>query len=212
MMSFINAAIHLDLASVIKTVGYVGIFAIIFAESGLIVAFYLPGGSLLFTAGLLASQGFLNIWILIPLLWVAAVLGDNAGYWFGKNVGARLFTHEDSWVFHKKHAANAKQFYEKYGTKAVLLARFVPIVRTFVPVVAGVGSMKYGAFIKFNMIGAFAWAVGVALLGYFLGAAFPQISHYLTYIILLIIFVSILPIIFEFIKNRRSNESHRATN
>lgn len=173
-------------------------FAIVFAESGFLLGFFLPGDSLLFTAGLLATQGYFSIWFLIPLIIVAAISGDSFGYWCGKKFGPKIFSREDSFFFHKKHAERAKTFYEKYGQKAILLARFVPIVRTFVPILAGVGQMNYRNFVGYNILGGFLWGGGVTLLGFFLGSAFPETEKYLLYIILGIIFVSFIPIAREF--------------
>lgn len=134
---------HIDLPELIKSIGYFGIWAIIFAESGLLIGFFLPGDSLLFTAGFLASQGFLNIGLLILGAFVGAVAGDNVGYATGARFGRRLFNKEDFWLFHKKHIVKTKKFYQKYGKKTIVLARFLPIVRTFAPIVAGIGGMHY---------------------------------------------------------------------
>ena len=184
---------HLDLVSLIKTVGYVGVFGIVFAESGLFIGFFLPGDSLLFTAGFLASQGFLNIWILSLLVFIGAVLGDNVGYSFGYKVGPLIFKREDSIFFHKNHLERARVFYERHGPKAIVLARFMPGIRTFAPILAGVGKMHYPTFLSYNLIGGFLWGIGLPLLGYYLGSTIPGIDQYLIPIILLIIFLSILP-------------------
>jgi len=193
---------HIDLMGLIKTFGYLGIFTIVFAESGLFFGFFFPGDSLLFTAGLIASQGFLNIWILVPLIILGAILGDNVGYWFGAKVGPKIFTREDSFFFHKRHVERTHNFYLKYGAKAVVLARFIPIVRTFTPILAGVGTMPYGIFLKFNIVGGVLWGAGVTLLSYFLGAIIPGIDRYLLPIVIGIIVASFLPIAFEFFKSR----------
>lgn len=194
---------HLDLVALIQMVGYLGLFAIVFAESGLFFGFFFPGDSLLFTAGLLASQGLFNIWILVPLIVTGAILGDSVGYWFGVKVGPKIFTREDSFFFHKRHVERTHNFYLKYGAKAVVLARFIPIVRTFAPILAGVGTMPYGTFLKWNIIGGVLWGTGVTLLGHFLGATIPGIEAYLFPIIIGIIIVSFLPLISELIKNRK---------
>ena len=191
-----------DLVVIIKSVGYIGLFAIIFAESGLFIGFFLPGDSLLFTAGFLASQGFLNIWILSLLTFLAAVLGDNFGYAFGRRVGPAIFRREDSWLFHKDHLERAKVFYEKHGAKTLVLARFLPIVRTFAPILAGVGKMHYPAFFFYNILGGFLWAIGMTWLGYFLGATIPGVDKYLIPIILAIIVLSAMPTLVHVIKNR----------
>ena len=184
---------HFDLIALIKSVGLLGVFAIIFAESGLLIGFFLPGDSLLFTAGFLASQGFLNIWVLALGAFVCAVAGDSAGYAFGRRVGRRLFNRTDSLLFHKDHLLKAEKFYEKHGGKAIVLARFMPIVRTFAPIVAGIGTMHYSRFVFFNILGGFLWAVGVTLAGYFLGSLIPNVDKYLIPIVGVIIVVSLLP-------------------
>ena len=149
----------LDPMTIIKTMGLIGVFFIIFAESGLFFGFFLPGESLLFTAGFLASQNYLNISFLVWGCFVFAVFGDNVGYWFGKKIGPKIFNREDSVFFHKKHVQSAQNFYEKYGNKTIFLARFIPIVRTFAPIVAGVGKMKYINFISYNVLGGFIWVI-----------------------------------------------------
>ncbi|HEY8445862.1 MAG TPA: VTT domain-containing protein [Thermomicrobiales bacterium] len=184
---------HFDLESLIQTVGYIGLFVIIFAETGLLVGFFLPGDSLLFTAGFLASQDLLNIWILVAVCFAAAVIGDAVGYTFGLRVGRGLFNRPESRWFKPKYLEKAEAFFEKHGGKAVILARFMPIVRTFVPIVAGVGAMQYRRFVVFNVIGAIMWAVGIPFAGYFLGSAIPSVDTYLLPIIAVIIFVSFLP-------------------
>src|SRR3989344_6058892 len=189
-----TSLLHLDLPRLIETAGYIGLFAIIFAESGLFFGFFFPGDSLLFTAGLLASQGIFNIWILTASLALAAILGDNVGYWFGAKVGPALFSREDSFFFHKRHLERTRIFYEKYGPQAILLARFIPIIRTFAPIFAGVGNMRYSLFLAYNIAGGILWSVGCTLLGYFLGRALPQSEGYLLPITLIIVVVSILPL------------------
>ncbi len=188
--------------------GYVGLALIVFAESGFLLGFFLPGDSLLFTAGLLSASGFFSPWLLVPMLIVCAIAGDSFGYWTGRTFGPKIFSREDSFFFHKKHVERTKVFYEKYGPKAILLARFVPIVRTFVPIFAGVGQMHYKTFISYNIIGGVLWAGGVTLLGYFLGASIPNIEKYLLPIILGIIFVSVLPILHEFYREWRNKKNH----
>jgi membrane-associated protein len=188
---------HIDLAELARTIGYVGLFAVVFAESGVFFGFFLPGWSMLFTAGLLASQGVFNIYYLVLILGVAAVLGDNVGFWFGKKVGNKIFIKEDSLFFNKKYLKQTEDYYAKYGAFTVVLARLVPLVRTFAPILAGVGNMNYRKFLFFNVVGALIWAVGGALLGYFLGSLVPNIDKYITPIVLLIIFLSVLPILFN---------------
>ncbi|MEK7067167.1 MAG: VTT domain-containing protein [Patescibacteria group bacterium] len=193
-----------DIVSIIQAAGYLGLFAIIFAESGLFFGFFLPGDSLLFTAGLLASQGLLKIYFLMPLLFAAAVLGDSTGYWLGRKLGPMIFKKEDSFFFHKKHIERTKVFYARYGTKTIIIARFVPIVRTFAPILAGVGQMEYRTFITYNILGGAFWAIGVSGLGFFLGNVLPGTEKYLHFIIALIIFVSFLPILREFAVARKN--------
>ena len=200
-----------DLESLIKTAGYLGLFAIVFAESGLLIGFFLPGDSLLFTAGFLASQGFLDIRLLIPLLFVAAVLGDNAGYAFGRRMGPRIFKREESLLFHKKHLARSERFYQKHGGKTLVLARFTPVVRTFAPILAGVGKMHYRTFLLFNLIGALLWAVGLTALGYFLGQQIPDIDRYLLPIVAAIIILSLLPSLAHILRDREMREAIKGT-
>ena len=173
----------------------------VFAESGLFFGFFLPGDSLLFSAGLLAGTGFLNIWVLLVGCIIFAILGDSAGYWFGKKIGYKIFYKEDSFFFNKKYIDRAKMFFEKYGKKAILFARFVPIVRTFVPILAGVGNMEYKYFIPYNITGGISWVLIMTLLGYFLGNLIPGIEHYIIYIALGIIVVSFVPVV-RFIMKR----------
>lgn len=191
------------LIEILITLGYVAIFFSIFAESGLFFGFFLPGDSLLFTAGLLASQGHFNIWVLAVGCFLAAVLGDTAGYAFGTKIGPRIFTREDSLLFHKKHIYRTQQFYEKYGRKTILFARVIPIVRTFAPIFAGVGKMPYRVFFVYNIIGGFIWTWGFLFLAYFLGNVVPGIEEYLSWIILLIVLLSFVPIGVEYFRERR---------
>lgn len=188
----------------VKIAGLAGVIAVVFAESGLFFGFFFPGDSLLFTAGLLASQGLLPIgWLLIGTM-LAAILGDSVGYWFGKKTGPAIFSREDSLFFHKKHVERAKKFYEQHGKKTIILARFVPIVRTFAPILAGVGKMDYRTFISYNIIGGAVWSLGLTALGYFLGGLIPSIDHYLLPIVLGIIAISFIPIIREYLRSRQN--------
>jgi len=197
----------LNLVSIIQFVGYPGLFTAVFLESGVFFGFFLPGASMLFTAGLLASQGFFNIWLLIPLLTIAAILGDNTGYWFGAKVGLKLFDRPNSRFFHKEHLVQAKHFYEQHGVLAIVLARFVPIVRTFAPIVAGMVQMRYRTFVVYNITGALLWASGVTFLGYILGAKVPAVQTYLTPIILLIIITTCIPLVRQYWKSRKEVSS-----
>ncbi len=184
---------HFDLTSLIQTFGYIGVFTIVFLESGLLIGFFFPGDSLLFTAGFLASQGFFNITWLVIGCSVAAIAGDTIGYYIGKNLGPKLFTKDNSLLFNKKHLERAQKFYDKHGGKTIVLARFIPVIRAFAPVVAGAGQMDYKRFAFFNLFGGLLWAVGVTLTGYFLGNLIPDVDKYLMPIILLIVIASILP-------------------
>ena len=202
-MDFMNNFIGLlDPMTIIKTLGLIGVFFIIFAESGLFFGFFFPGDSLLFTAGFLASQSLLDIKILVLGAFICAVLGDSVGYWFGVKAGPKIFNKDDSIFFHKKHIEEAQNFYNKYGNKTIFLARFVPIVRTFAPIVAGIGKMNYKNFVVYNIVGGFIWSFLITLSGYFLGRIIPGVDKYLLPIILVIIVVSFLPIAFETLKAR----------
>ena len=197
---------HFNLPELIKSLGYFGVWAIVFAESGLLVGFFLPGDSLLFTAGFIASQGFLNIGLLILGCCICAVLGDNVGYATGHRFGRKLFHKEDSWFFHKKNLVKTQAFYHKHGKKAIVLARFMPIIRTFAPIIAGIGSMNYRTFMVYNLIGGVGWTVGMTLLGYFMGKSLPaeQVDKYLLPIVLGIIVISLIPSIIHLIQENRS--------
>jgi membrane-associated protein len=179
-----------------------GIFFIIFAESGLFFGFFLPGDTLLFTAGLLASQGYFSIAILVWLVVLAAIGGDQIGYLFGKKFGPKIFDRDESFLFKKKYVTDAENFYKKYGKKAIIFARFVPIVRTFAPILAGVGKMHYKTFITYNIIGGATWGALITLLGYFLGEKIPNIDAYLIPILLVVVFISILPTLFSLLYKR----------
>jgi membrane-associated protein len=195
---------YIDPAFLVATFGLLGVFAIVFAESGLFFGFFLPGDSLLFTAGLLASQGHFNILLLWLGCTVCAIAGDSVGYAFGKKVGPQIFFREDSFFFHKRHIDRTRAFYEKYGKKTIVLARFVPIVRTFAPILAGVGQMEYRTFLSYNIIGGALWSTLLISLGYGLGSAIPSIDRYLLPIVLLIIVISFVPILIEWIKSRNT--------
>jgi len=189
-----------NIQNIIIAFGYIGVFVTVFAESGLFFGFFLPGDSLLFTLGLLASQGYFNIWILLILCISGAILGDNFGYFFGKKFGPKIFKREDSVLFHKRHVDRTRKFYERHGKKAVFLARFIPIVRTFTPIFAGIGEMRYKLFFSYNILGGFFWAGGMTLLGFLLGDIFPQIEQYFLLVIGAVIIISFIPIIKMFKK------------
>lgn len=182
-----------NLEELVKTIGYLGIFFMVFAESGLFFGFFFPGDSLLFTAGFLASQEILNIKVLVPLVVIAAISGDQAGYWMGSRFAKWLMSRRESFFFKKKYINKAHDFYEKHGGKALILARFVPAVRTFVPIVAGMANMQYSKFVSFNLIGGILWGAGISLAGYFLGSLIPNVDRYLLPIILIIIIASVAP-------------------
>jgi membrane-associated protein len=184
---------HFDLTSLIQTVGYLGVFGIVFLESGLMIGFFFPGDSLLFTAGFLASQGYLDIKLLIAGCFIAAVAGDSIGYYLGQKFGRKLFNKENSIWFHKDHINRAQRFYDKHGGKTIILARFIPVIRAFAPVVAGIGLMRYKKFVMYNLVGGVLWAIAIPLLGYYLGSAIPDVDKYLLPIVGLIIIASVLP-------------------
>jgi membrane-associated protein len=195
----------------IKTYGanvaYIVLFAIVFAESGLFFGFFLPGDSLLLTAGLLASPKSpydvgLNIWVLLPLLFLAAVAGDSVGYWFGKWSGPKIFNRENSLLFRRKNLLAAKAFYDKHGGKTIIAARFMPFIRTFAPIVAGAVEMHYERFLMFNVVGGFLWGIGVTLIGYFLGNI-PGVEKFFTPLVLIVIFISVLPAVIHLWNDNR---------
>lgn len=195
---------YIDPKFIIETLGTVGVVAVIFAESGLFFGFFLPGDSLLFTAGLLASQDILNIYSLLIFCFLGATLGDTVGYWFGKKVGPKLFKKEHSFFWNKNHIEKSRNFFEKHGKKAIILARFIPIVRTFTPILAGVGSMEYKTFLSYNIIGGLFW-IGLMLLGGFMfGNLIPNPDKYLLPVVLLIIFTSLIPPALEFFKKKKT--------
>jgi membrane-associated protein len=205
MTQILDALRTHDLMALIETVGLIGVWSMIFAESGLLIGFFLPGDSLLFTAGFLASPG-VEIFGIYPLLigsWIAAVVGDNVGYEFGKRFGRKLFFKEDSLLFKKENLVKAEDFYKEHGGKALVLARFMPVVRTFVPIVAGIGKMDHMKFTFYNFLGGTIWVFGVGSAGYFLGSLIPDIDKYLLPIVLGIIIVSIAPPIIHFYKDSK---------
>jgi membrane-associated protein len=196
----------MDLMHILTTFGYLGIFAIIFAESGLLVGFFLPGDSLLLTAGVLASHGFFNISLLIFIMFLGAVLGDNVGYSFGRRVGRKLFTRK-SFLFHHQNLERAEKFYENHGKMTIILARFVAVVRTFAPVVAGIGKMDYKTFFVYNLVGGALWTSSITLLGYFLGNLIPNIDTYLIPIVLLIVIASFIPAIYHIFQEKEQRQA-----
>jgi membrane-associated protein len=193
----------LDPNTMLDRFGIWGLLLVVFAESGLLIGFFLPGDSLLFTCGLLITAGTLDfpLWAAVALICVAAILGDQAGYLFGKKVGPSLFSRPDSRLFKQENVVKAHEFFEKYGPKSLVLARFVPIVRTFTPIIAGVSGMKYRSFLTFNIIGGVLWGAGVTLLGSWLGNI-DFVHKNIEAILILIVLISVVPIIIEFLRAR----------
>ena len=200
-MEFLSNLRHLD--QLIAWAGYFGLTAIVFCETGLLAGFFLPGDSLLVTAGLVASQGKLDIVFLNALLIPAAIVGDSVGYAIGRVAGPKLFSREDSFFFKKDYVRRTHEFFEKHGGKTILLARFVPIVRTFAPTVAGVGRMSYPRFFSYNVFGGALWVLGMTLLGFFLGRTIPDVDKHVHLIIAIVVIASFMPIAVEFFKNRK---------
>lgn len=197
--------LHFDLDSLIRSAGVLGVMLIVFAETGLLVGFFLPGDSLLFTAGFLAAQGYLNIWALAIGCLVAAVAGDAVGYAIGKSAGRKLYYRAGSKFFNPEHLQKAEVFFARHGGKAVIIARFMPIVRTFVPVVAGMGAMKYSRFALYNVLGGLLWAVGVTVSGYAAGHHLPGVQQYMAPVIVGIIALSLLPTVIHVWQEHRED-------
>ncbi len=191
-----------DVEGIIRWGGLLMLVVIIFAETGLMVGFFLPGDSLLVTAGVFSAAGHLELWTLLAAVTAAAIVGDQVGYWIGYRAGPLLFRREDSLLFKRRHLLRAHAFYERHGGKTIILARFMPIIRTFAPVVAGVGEMRYRRFVAFNVVGGFLWVWSMALLGFSLGHTIPDIDRHIHLVILVVVFLSILPGIIEFLRSR----------
>lgn len=202
---------HFDLQTLIKTFGYPLVWGIVFAESGLLVGFLLPGDSLLFVAGFMCSlaKTGLDIRVMAFGCFVFAVVGDSVGYYTGKRFGRKLFDKEDSKFFKKKHLIAAEEFFDRQGKTAIILARFMPFIRTFAPIVAGIAAMRYQTFMQYNVVGGFVWAIGLTSLGYFLGKTIPpeQIDQYLLPIVLGIMFISLAPSIFHILKAQQRTKN-----
>ncbi len=192
-----------SLEAVIRWGGYGLLVAIVFTETGLLVGFFLPGDSLLITAGLLAAAGVLNIWWLHVLLIVAAITGDSMGYAIGARIGPRLFTREKSRLFNPRHVQRTREFYARHGAKTIVIARFVPIIRTFAPVVAGVGEMAYPRFLFYNVAGGIGWVFSMTGAGYLLGSAVPNIDRHIHFVVIVVIVLSVIPIGIEILRERR---------
>ena len=205
------AVLGLDPRKLIDSFGLVGLGVIVFAESGLLIGFFLPGDSLLFTAGLLTATENAGrpifdhpIWLVMIVCMVCAVVGDQVGYQFGKRVGPALFDRPRSRLFRPAHVVSAQQFFERHGSRTIVLARFVPIVRTFAPIVAGVGQMPYRTFTMFNVIGGVLWGGGITLLGWALGSRYKWMGDKIEVLAIIIVAVSLLPVAFEFMRHRRA--------
>jgi membrane-associated protein len=196
-----------SLDGLIRWGGYVLLAVIVFTETGLLVGFFLPGDSLLITAGLVAAAGVLNIWWINVILIVAAVVGDSVGYAIGARLGPALFTREKSLLFNPRHVERTREFYARYGARTIVIARFVPIIRTFAPVVAGVGRMEYRKFLTYNVAGGVGWVVSMTWAGYLLGSVIPNIDQYIHVVVLVVIVLSCLPILFEIQRARRRSSS-----
>ena len=191
-----------DVEGIIRWGGLLMLVAIVFAETGLMVGFFLPGDSLLVTAGIFAAAGHLDILSLLFWVTLAAIVGDQLGYYIGYRTGPRIFRREDSLLFKRQHLLRARDFYERHGGKTIILARFIPVIRTFAPVVAGVGQMEYRRFVTFNVVGGVLWVWSMSLLGVTLGNAVPDIDKHIHVVIAVVVFLSILPAIIEYIRSR----------
>jgi membrane-associated protein len=205
VIEFVKTLLHPQ--SIIHYGGLSLLLFVVFAETGLFFGFFLPGDSLLFVAGLLCGTPIFDVHIITLLMSVsiAGILGNFVGYYFGKKTGPVIFSRDDSFFFKKKHAIYARDFYEKHGGSAIIMARFIPIVRTFVPIMAGVVSLDFKKFIWYNIIGCIAWVFSMILAGYFLGRAFPDIQKKLEYVVILIILISMIPVVLTFLKQKRAN-------
>ncbi len=201
----------MDVRGLVAAGGTLMVCAIVFVETGLFVGFFLPGDSLLVTAGLFAAKGDLDITSLLVLVSICAVAGDQVGYVIGRKAGQALYSRPDSTFFKKKHLERAHEFYEKYGGKTIVLARFMPIVRTFAPAVAGAAEMTYSKFVFYNIAGGLLWVWSMLLLGFFLGRAIPNLDQYIHLVIAIVVFLSILPGIIEFYRARKRSRAAAGT-
>lgn len=197
----------MNFTHLLQTGGLFALFLVIFAESGMMVGFFFPGDTLLFSAGILAASGTLSITEVVLVVAVAAILGDNVGYHIGRHFGRRLFAKADSFIFRKEYIDRAERFYEKYGSKTMLLAHFVPVVRTFVPVTAGAGNMELRKYMLYDAIGDTAWAVTVPLAGYFIGSRIPGIENLIDPILIGIVIVSLVPTIYHLVRDPKIREA-----
>ena len=204
MINFVEMVLHWlkNPQVLVAEAGLVGLALIIFSETGLLVGFFLPGDSLLISAGLFSAGGHLPIWPMVWILTAAAIIGDATGYFIGKKLGTSLYSREDSIFFKRKHIEHTREFYEKHGGKTIILARFIPIVRTFAPTVAGVAGMKYRSFVIYNVLGAFIWIWSLLFAGYFLGRTFPKINDHIHTVVVVVVILSVLPIVIKLFKSR----------
>jgi membrane-associated protein len=193
---------------IIKTFGYFGVGAIVFAESGLLLGFILPGDSLIFLAGLLAARGLFNLPMLLLIVFVTALAGDNTGYFIGKKLGRKVFEKKDSFIFNQNNLQRTEAFFERHGKSTFLVQRFMPVIRAFAPLLGGVGKMDYRTFFWFDLAGCAVWSIGVTILGYFLGATIPNIDTYLLPIILLIVVLSLIPTVIAYWR-QKNEENHK---
>ena len=193
-----------DLVTLLKAVSYAGIFGFLFAESGLLVGFFLPGDSLLITAGLLSAQGSLSLGLVVVAALLGAVAGDSVGYFIGRRAGPAVFNKPESRLFKPAYVERARAYFERYGNATLVVARFVPLVRTFVPTMAGVSGMHYPRFVAYNVVGGVLWGVGIPVAGYFLGRVIPNLDRYILLIVGLVLVLSFIPVAWQFLKHRRS--------
>jgi membrane-associated protein len=205
MLDWVKDAFHLltDVKGLIQWGGMVLVCGIVFVETGLFFGFFLPGDSLLVTAGVFAAAGHLRLGWLLSLVWFCAVAGDQLGYWIGRRAGEALYRRHDSLLFKKRHLEKAHEFYRKYGGKTIILARFVPIIRTFASPVAGIGRMNYRRFLSYDIFGGLLWVWSMVLLGYFLGSTIPEIDKHIHIVIAVIVLLSLLPAVIEGVRQRK---------
>ena len=196
-----------NLPELIQWAGFLGLTIIIFSETGLLVGVFLPGDSLLVTAGLLGAQGYINVFRLAPLLTIAAICGNSTGYLIGRTTGPRIFRRNDSLFFNKKHATRAHEFYERYGKKTIVIAQFMPIIRTFSPVVAGVGDTSFRFFLTYNVVGAIAWVWSMIFIGYFLSRYIPGVNQHIELVVVIVVLVSIMPGVISGVRARKRTKA-----
>jgi membrane-associated protein len=209
MIEFLKDAFHFlyDVEGLIRWGGTFLVCSIVFVETGLFVGFFLPGDSLLVSAGIFAAAGHLNLWWLLLLVSLCAIVGDQLGYVIGRKAGQALYRREDSLIFRKRHLERAHEFYEKYGAKTIVIARFVPIIRTFAPAVAGAANMNYRRFVTYNVLGGILWVWSMLLGGFWLGSLVPDINRHIHVIIAIVVFLSILPAIIEVLRVRAKKKA-----